>query len=195
MVSSRRRGFTITELIVVIVIIAVLAVIGFVSYSGLKTSAYNTKVVAGVKQYQEAIELYKTRNKEYPRTAAEIANPNAPVALTCLGTGYKNGKCGKITGVTVREDAAFNTAMQGVVDDPPVLGEEAIQVADESFVGAVYGVDAISSPKFPGATRGRTIQWALAGHDVDCGIAGAYSYNRSTSPPTTACEIALEPLN
>lgn len=124
-----------------------------------------------------------------------MANPNAPVALTCLGVGYTGGQCGRVTGVTVREDGVFNSTMQSVVDTPPMLGEKAIHVADESFVGAVYGVDAISSPKFPGVTKGRTLQWALVGHNVDCGLADSYSYNRSTSPPTTACEITLEALN
>lgn len=57
MVQLRRHGFTVVELLVVIVVVAILTVVGLVTYDGLKTSAYNTKVIAGVNQYHEAIEV------------------------------------------------------------------------------------------------------------------------------------------
>lgn len=185
------RGFTLAELIIVIAVIAILAVITMVGYQGLKERSYNTKIANGVRQYYEAVESYKTKYGQYPQTSIERDNPTAKVALTCLGTGYENNDCGIVTDVSVSEDAYFNQQMDKLVDAPPALGEQKIDSYPETFTGAVYGIDTTITG---GTGYGRTLQWALLGENADCKISGAYSYRLSSSPPTTACEILLEPV-
>lgn len=185
------RGFTLIELIIVIVVIATLATVATISYRGVRDNGYNTKVLNGVKQYYEAIETYKAKYGHYPETSIEHDNPAATVALTCLGVGYKDGNCGVVTNTTVLEDSYFNQQMNALVDAPPALGDLKIDVHPESFTGAVYGIDHTSTG---GTGYGRTIQWTLLGANADCKIVGAYTYNISSSPPTTACEMLLEPV-
>ncbi len=183
------RGFTLVELLLVVIVIAILATLAVIGYQGVRERGYNAKLMDGVRQYYEAIEVYKARFGQYPQTSIERDNPSATVALTCLGAGYKNGSCGLVTGTTIYENAYFNQQMNTLVETPPALGELNISVQPETFTGAVYGIDATSSG---GTGYGRTLQWALIGKNADCKIPGAYSYTVSSSPPTTACEILLE---
>lgn len=187
---EKQNGFTLVELLIVVAIIAVLATIGFVVFSGVQERAYNAKVIAGVKQYHSAIMDYYALNDQYPETSREQAG-NA-IALTCLGTGYTDGTCGTVTGTQVIEDEVFNEQMRNILSGhPPVIGNDSIHVQGESFVGAVYGSDMTAHSSTGYA---RTIQYALIGADQDCVLPGAWAYDTSTNPPTTACEIDLEEL-
>jgi prepilin-type N-terminal cleavage/methylation domain-containing protein len=191
MKSDTKRAFTIVELIIVITIIAILAVLSLVAYGGTKDRAYNVKLVNGVKQYYEAVETYKVKNGEYPKTSIERDNPSSLIAMTCLGVGYENNDCGVVTGTNISEDSHFNDQMSTLVETPPALGDLNLDVQPETFTGAVYGIDHTVT----GSTGyGRTIQWAMLGTDADCQVSGAYSYNVSTTPATTACEILLEEI-
>lgn len=67
-ITHRERGFTIVELIVVIVVIAILAAIVVVSYSWMKGDALKTRRLSDATQLQKALEVYKTKNGEYPAT-------------------------------------------------------------------------------------------------------------------------------
>lgn len=189
MISMAKRGFSLVELTIVIVVLAILAAIAVVSYDGVRKNAYNTKMLAGVERYYEAVETYKVKHGSYPQTSIEHADPASTVALTCLGIGYEGGNCGVVTDTDIHEDVYFNQQMQTLVETPPALGELKLDVQPETFIGAVYGIDHTIRG---GTGYGRTIQWALIGEDVDCKIPGAYSYHVSSTPPTTACEILLE---
>lgn len=183
------HGFTIVEILIVIAIIAILAAITAVAFNQVRQRAYNSQVVAGVEQYYRAIVAYKAVHGSYPPTSDELNDEE--LAMTCLGNGYDDATCGIVTGKTIYEDAVFNDAMTSIIQaSSSNIGSVAIPVSGENFTGAVYGIDDIMS-----GDRGRTIQWALLGEDVDCVLPGSYSYNRSTDPPTTACEIILEPID
>lgn len=188
--SKKQTGFTLVELLVVITIIAILATIGYVIFTGMRDRAYNAKVIAGARQYYAAINDYYAMTDTYPETSGEQEGDT--VALTCLGTGYAGGTCGTVTGVEVMEDAVFNEQMKTIISGrPPVIGGDSIPVQGESFVGAVYGRDMTAHSSTGYA---RTIQYALRGANQDCVLAGAWAYDTSTNPPTTACEIDLEEL-
>lgn len=190
------HGFTIIEILIVIVVLGILAAIVFTGYRGVKERAYNARVIEGARQYTDAIKSYRAIYRTYPKTQAEIDGQY--IALTCLGKGYPGNTCGKVTGTQVYVDTAFYTEINKVLNGTgAAINDQSYNVGPEDFMGAVYGIDTVggagADPYKGPDGRGRTIQYALIGTDVDCGIQGAWSYNRSTSPPTTACEIGLEP--
>ncbi|MFZ1302136.1 MAG: prepilin-type N-terminal cleavage/methylation domain-containing protein [Candidatus Microsaccharimonas sp.] len=186
--NSLKAGFTIVELIVVIVVIAILAVVSIVAYNGIQEKAYNAQIISGVSQYRDAIESYKVHYGYYPRTTREIAAQE--VAVACLGEGYDEDYCGRISGVDIYEDPAFNAELRKV-GGGPAISADALQVGSESFTGAVYGIDFVDYSKSP-TGYARTIQYATHGGSTDCKLKGAWSYNLSDNPPITACEIILE---
>ena len=95
--ASRRSGFTIVELLIVIVVIGILAAIVVVAYNGIQTQAKNTAKINELKSLHKLFETYKALKGEYPRqdlatSTPPTANPsgsNYPVGY-CLGTGYPN---------------------------------------------------------------------------------------------------------
>ena len=184
------KGFTIIELVVVIVVIAILATITLVSYGSIRKSAYNTQIVAGAKSYYEAITAYHLVNHSYPATQAELNGQH--LAMTCLGQGYKNQTCGVVTGVTVYEDATFNTQMQAFLKSTtnPVSDLTLPTPGGESYIGAVYGIDTTTASS---TGYGRVIEYALNGKSTSCGISDAWAY--STSSSSTACEILIEEVS
>lgn len=52
------RGFTIVELLIVIVVIAILAAISIVAYNGIQARANDSKMRAGVNQFEKALRLW-----------------------------------------------------------------------------------------------------------------------------------------
>lgn len=182
----RKSGFTIVEIIVVIIVIAILATITIVSYNGIVKSAYNTQVVSGVKSHYDAVKLYYLQNGRFPRTQTEVDGDR--IALTCLGKGYKDQHCGRVTNVEVYEDPLFNAELKTLLQTQTnPVSNQLLPVPGESFVGAVYGLD-ITGASSTG--YGRTIQYALHGSNMNCGVSGSYAYSSSSN--ATACEILLE---
>lgn len=184
----QNSGFTIVELIVVIVVIGILSSVTLVSYDTVSKNAYNTQIIAGVVQYKDTIEAYKGYFRKYPPTAREIANQQ--IAMVCLGKGYPDGYCGKITNVATYEDAVF-AAELAKIGEGGAISVEKLDVNSGSFVGAAYGIDVTSISRSP-TGYARTIQYALRGSDADCKIEGAWKSALQLSPPLTACEIILE---
>lgn len=184
-----RTGFTLIELLIVIVIIATLATITYIGYYGIQVRSQNTRTLANVREYYDAIQIYQIKNGSYPATPDE---GSSYIAMVCLGTGYPSGSCGKITGVTVSESATVMATLQkgsgstihGIVNDQ--LGA----VNNESFVGAAYGIDT-TDPAHSPTGRARMIEWFLAGKNQNCQIPHSWAYNSANG--NTACELDLEP--
>lgn len=184
-------GFTIVELLIVIVVIGILAAITIVSYNGIQQRAYNTQVISGVSSYQKLIQAYYLLYGSYPVNSKELSGEG--IAMSCLGTGYKDQFCGRITGSDTYEDTVFNTEIKKV-GSGGAIASSMLAPGNESFVGAVYGID-ITDPEWTENkldTHARTIQYALRGADQDCKIAGSYAYRIDTDRGVTACEIILE---
>ena len=63
---SKKRGFTIVELLVVIIIIAILAAISVVVYSGIRKRAAYAAIQSEAKNFGDALALYNAENGDYP---------------------------------------------------------------------------------------------------------------------------------
>lgn len=66
---SRREGFTIVELLVVIGVIAILATIVAVSYSGIQGRARDTTRLNSINEIAKALDAYKLKQGKYPDPA------------------------------------------------------------------------------------------------------------------------------
>lgn len=185
-------GFTIVELIVAISVIAVLALISIVAYAKIHERAYNVRIIAGVKSYLNLLEIYKVRNGSYPETTPE--KDKKMIAVVCLGKGYPDDYCGKVSGVRIYTDSLFNKSIEEIGSWSGVIHDQSLPSGPEVFTGAVYGNDILDTSLYDGSGYGRTIQHALYGSGVNCGVSGARSYRLTESPPVTACEILLESL-
>lgn len=67
-VISKRRGFTIVELLIVIVVIAILAAITVVAYNGIQNRANDTAIQADLTHFAKLIEIQKVNDGTYPAT-------------------------------------------------------------------------------------------------------------------------------
>jgi prepilin-type N-terminal cleavage/methylation domain-containing protein len=59
--TTRRRGFTIVELLIIIAVITVLAAISIVAYNGVQSRAYDATRRSGLKQIATALEQRQIR--------------------------------------------------------------------------------------------------------------------------------------
>lgn len=69
--TSRSKGFTIVELLIVIVVIGILAAITVVAYTGIQDKARFTLMQSDLKSIRTALALYKTDNDSYPNTIGQ----------------------------------------------------------------------------------------------------------------------------
>lgn len=63
---SRKSGFTIVELLIVIVVIAILAAISIVAYTGIQARANDSRRMNDVAAIRKALALYKADNGTFP---------------------------------------------------------------------------------------------------------------------------------
>jgi len=69
--NTRRHGFTIVELLIVIVVIAVLAAIVTITYNNIQARASFSRYQTDMKSIVKALTLYKTDNGNYPSTTGQ----------------------------------------------------------------------------------------------------------------------------
>lgn len=64
----RTRGFTLIEIILVIAVLGILTSIVVVSYNNAQRTARNAKALNDIKAVEDLIEIYHSKNGEYPKT-------------------------------------------------------------------------------------------------------------------------------
>jgi prepilin-type N-terminal cleavage/methylation domain-containing protein len=84
--SSRARGFTIVELLIVIVVIAILAAIVIVAYTGIQNKAHAAAAQSAASDVTKLLGIYNTTNGTYPADLTTVNN-GQPMP-TSGGTSY-----------------------------------------------------------------------------------------------------------
>lgn len=87
MQAHRHRGFTLTEILIVVVVIAVLAMVGLVSYSGLQRRSADAVVQQTIADGRKSLELYYLYQHNYP---PNIADTDYTPPLTVATVLYTN---------------------------------------------------------------------------------------------------------
>lgn len=127
--NSKKLGFTIVELLIVIVVIGILSGIIILTYQGVTSQSRNSQTAASIKVYVEALNLHKTLKGSYPTGNADNK--------TCLGTGYPDGKCWN---GEIEENESFTQALKSVHGDKmPASGNEKLGLRGAWFSAAGSG--------------------------------------------------------
>lgn len=84
--SNRQRGFTITEIIVVVTVIGILSAIGVISYGSWRTATIDNQLKSDLTGVSSAMENYKNFNNGYPSSIPSSFKPSSDVSLTMVTT-------------------------------------------------------------------------------------------------------------
>ncbi len=118
--SSRRRGFTMTELLVVIGIIAVLAGILLAAMGGVRRRAMQTQTESTMQEFSKACESFQLEHGRYPGAIPEEVLAGA-TGITLSGT--ENALLDLMGGYRVR--SPFDTPNSPAWDDYNAFGGQA----------------------------------------------------------------------
>jgi len=156
--QTKRVGFTIVELLIVIVVIGILAAITMVAFNGVQDRARAASVAAAVDAYAKGLEMYRIEAGTYPDTSE--------LGSACLGTLEQypaQGDLGEGVCYTdgLREtlvDESVNEALLTVLSDLPDGTMPVVRDAyDQAWRGLWYASDETST----------SIAYMLKG-DQDC---------------------------
>jgi prepilin-type N-terminal cleavage/methylation domain-containing protein len=76
-----RKGFTLIELLIVIAIIGILASVVLVGIGPAQRSGRDARRIADLRQIQNALELYKSANGQYPTGAGDVTGLGLAVTV------------------------------------------------------------------------------------------------------------------
>ncbi len=154
--ASKKNGFTIVELLIVIVVIAILAAISIIAYNGIRNRADNTSVQSDLSQVRKLMEVYKIDKGSYPTaTDAELAKVSMKISLPSYDT-------------TINQENFYYCLNSD-------SGDFAVVVRSKS--GSTYYIDSVSS--------GVKNYAGLWGSNNICGVVGMVNYSRISGRTTT----------
>ncbi|TSC60576.1 MAG: putative General secretion pathway protein GspG [Parcubacteria group bacterium LiPW_15] len=88
-ILSRRKGFTLIEMLIVVAIIGILASVVVIGIGPAQQRARDSRRASDLKQIQTSLELFYNKNGKYPTggTDAEMAWADFATAITTAGIG------------------------------------------------------------------------------------------------------------
>lgn len=86
MVSIKRSGFTIVELLIVIVVIGILAAITIVAYNGIQQRGRDAQRVSDISNIMKSLEAYKVLNGVYPVATSTSGSGSYEMSTETSGT-------------------------------------------------------------------------------------------------------------
>jgi type II secretion system protein G len=128
---TRRQGFTIVELLIVIVVIGILAAITIVSYNGVQNRAYDVSVQNDLVQMTDALMENEIQTGEYPTDEAGLSQIGLKVSKTAYGNNFVDGStgylynalyCSTVPGYSPSEFAIISASRSGNVFSDSSLG-------------------------------------------------------------------------
>lgn len=180
--STKQKGFTIVELLIVMVIIGILASIVVVAYNGVTAKARNTAVVSVASDWVQLLNGYASLN------GIQLSHDGyTPV---CLGSTenypataeFDEGVCVGDWG-TVDEDANDALKEYARINQTWTTGVAVDNFWGEATRGIQYAHNGIL-----GSTNHQWITYSLDG-DVDCGLSGA---TKTFDNGVTTCEVDVD---
>ncbi len=95
----QRNGFTLIEFLIVIALIGVVASFGSVRFVGAQKGGRDTRRMSDIKQYQNALEIYASKNNgTYPPIAASL------ITELCTGAYIEAAACPTDPNTTLSAD-------------------------------------------------------------------------------------------
>lgn len=135
-----QRGFTITELIIVITVIGILATIGLISYSGYRVRAAKSSVESTAQQVKVKLGEYYTDNNGYPKTKADIVTYLNSINAQSTATAFNTTKNGVDMVYTPTTDTGTSCTTG---TPPPACAKYTITIAP-AYWGGASGDPAVS---------------------------------------------------
>ena len=164
--STKQKGFTIVELLIVIVVIAILAAITIVAYNGIQQRAKNTAIISAAKSTIGVINAYVAANGSYP------SKLNSTVI--CLTT---TSGCA-ISSTTYGGNSTLDTNLATMGTVP-----RSIPMNTGSHYGVLY--DYGSSRTYDGTVQPVIVYYWLDGTAQQCGLSGVVSDWATGGAPST----------
>lgn len=113
---SRKSGFTLVEIMIVVAIIGLLAAIAIPNFVKARTTAQTNACIANLKQIQGAIEQWALEEKKAPDAAVALTDISGGADKHIKGEINKDVKCpagGTYTVTTVADDPTCSLSANG----------------------------------------------------------------------------------
>jgi len=141
LMHTKKAGFTIVELLIVIVIIGILAAITTVAYSGVQARAENTKTVHAVSTWAKALQMYKVDKGNYPTMHSCLGGTNTY-------TSSFSGRCyGSETDGTWIVQQTFLNEMTPYIKSFPSPSDKNAYTNVNQHRGAIYYRESVGTEK------------------------------------------------
>lgn len=130
--TTKQKGFTIVELLIVIVVIGILAAITIVAYNGIQNRAENAKTVEAVSAWAKGLQLYKIDKGSYPAISSCLGDTNTY-------TNSNSGVCwGPAPNATWVVQPSLLAAMGDYIGTYPEPSNKNIHTDAAPYRGAMY---------------------------------------------------------
>ena len=211
-INTSARGFTLTELLIVIIIIGILGSLVSVGYIAYLQRANNSQTATAAQAYINALNLYRNEHGSYP-------NPSLfPEGFDCLGTGYAAQTCVIQSSAPspIKESTSLTTALAPYFNGgkTPIAGSYVYHGSGHTYSGGYYLSDvAVNNWELDGPRYPWFIVYFQQGATTKCPVGPVVSYTGgsglsmqfSSGVPSqgytlqldsavTMCVIALAPI-
>lgn len=136
---QKNKGFTLIELLIVVAIIGLLASVVLVGLGGFRARGRDARRIADLRETQNALELYYTKNNAYPSISGADSWASLKTSLTGAGIG--------VTTISNDPLGSSRTYQYGVSSDfqnyvlKATLEDSNNPALNDDVDGTVYSVD------------------------------------------------------
>lgn len=170
--GTRRRGFTLIEILMVVAVISLLSSVVLVSVNSAREKTRNAARLRILNEYRSALELARAQTGAYPRSGG-----------SCLGT-YPSGTC--MGSLTPSPTVAAALAPYLSPSTPPLIQGQYQYVSGLVYYTCPEGGGGCSAYSIP--TDSYAIYWYQEGAGASCGIAKDQSLPVETAAGLTYCQ-------